>query len=76
MSPHIILILKMVDLICDVFFNISEVCYARQVFYLKNVEKTGSIGCYMYMSTQPLKLGSNFHEIYLARQVSTARSHA
>ena len=41
-------------------------------YFLKNV--TASIGCCMHTSSRPLKLGSNFREICLARRVSTARS--
>ena len=36
---------------------------------------TSSIDCYIYMSTQPLKLGSNFREICLILRASTAWSH-
>ena len=51
--------------------------YVIYFYFLKNV--TASIGCYIdtcvHTSSRLLKLGSNFHEICLARRVSTGRSH-
>ena len=49
---------------------------ARYVIYFLFPKERNRFNRLLYApSSRPLKLGSNFCEIFLARQVATARSH-